>query len=457
MSAIHVKIRPTPTALPETAGGIDGHARSRLGRGAGGVTALLEDSPTGRAPPAPRSVESQPRHMTDGSVTVTIGGRRSPTENRCAYCHDPIGTAVAAFCPLCETRLHHDCVTQLRRCPTIGCTAEFDKPGAEAPPAPAPLDGEPQGLSAEPVPGSDRSLVRFPTVRTRGGRNTDRTLGTILARRPVVLEDCDLRGLNLANQELDDAVFAGSDLEEARLERTSMRRVDLRRAQLVRANIGYSKLTSANLEGANLERAILTESDLTGADLTRTNLRNADLDRTNLTRAKVGQARLDGARLGKACLLEATFDASNLSGANLSQANLERARLVRALCGQADVSGANMKGADLTSAVLRGSDARGLILRQAKAPGIDLRGADLRHADLSGSNLAGADLEGARLDGAILVKTDLTSARLHGASLRDAKLEGVVLTEAVYDKKTVWPKRGFFRRFDPRSRGAIRE
>ncbi len=51
--------------------------------------------------------------------TVELRARRSP-EQRCALCHDGIGTSARA-CLRCLTLYHDDCVKELGRCPTLGC------------------------------------------------------------------------------------------------------------------------------------------------------------------------------------------------------------------------------------------------------------------------------------------------------------------------------------------------
>jgi hypothetical protein len=96
-------------------------------------------------------------------VTVDGGRPRPESDRRCAYCHDLLARVVAAVCPLCETRLHLECLAHLAQCPTIGCTADFH-PAAKA--ARAVLE------RAAPVPAS------------RPGSNA-----MVPAAPPVTLED----------------------------------------------------------------------------------------------------------------------------------------------------------------------------------------------------------------------------------------------------------------------------
>jgi hypothetical protein len=67
--------------------------------------------------------------VSEPSFQLTVTDREGGASTTCAYCHDELGGTVAAFCPLCNTRLHADCVVALERCPTIGCKADFSNAG----------------------------------------------------------------------------------------------------------------------------------------------------------------------------------------------------------------------------------------------------------------------------------------------------------------------------------------
>jgi hypothetical protein len=71
-------------------------------------------------------------------------------------------------------------------------------------------------------------------------------------------------------------------------------RPDLSRAWLIDA-----ELRGINLANANLERANLRSSTLSGANLRRANLRGADLRAASLRRARLDYADLTGARRGR--------------------------------------------------------------------------------------------------------------------------------------------------------------
>lgn len=89
------------------------------------------------------------------------------------------------------------------------------------------------------------------------------------------------------------------------------------------------------------------------------------------------------------------------------------------------VTDVNFAGARLIGARLRGSN-----LFSAKLPG-----ACLKKADLYGANLQGVT---GRAD---LRQADLRDADLRGADLGKARLRGADLAGAIYNDKTVWPKR----------------
>jgi len=54
---------------------------------------------------------------------VRVVAIRSP--RRCAACHDGLdGPDLQAVCPGCEVRGHPECLSELARCPTLGCTQQ---------------------------------------------------------------------------------------------------------------------------------------------------------------------------------------------------------------------------------------------------------------------------------------------------------------------------------------------
>jgi hypothetical protein len=84
----------------------------------------------------------------------------------------------------------------------------------------------------------------------------------------------------------------------------------------------------------------------------------------------------------------------------------------------------------------------------------DLRGAEFWDARLEWTDFFGAHLDGAMFWGAVLSHAKLEHAHLARANLRAAKLDGASLenanvTDAIFDRDTVWPTG-----FDPCGRGA---
>ncbi len=142
---------------------------------------------------------------------------------------------------------------------------------------------------------------------------------------------------------------------------------------------------------------------------------------------------------------------------NLANADLKKVDLRGFDFFDVDLNGANLSKAKLRMAKLNGAK-----LINASLNGASLIWADLRWADLRGAILNGASLNGASLNGA-----DLRGASLNGASLKWTKLRtlGIVsllslgrwikpretdLSEAIYNKNTIWPKG-----FNPNKAGAI--
>lgn len=84
----------------------------------------------------------------------------------------------------------------------------------------------------------------------------------------------DLRGINLAGENLD-----GVDLVNARLQM----------ANLARASFRGARLTNANLGEAFLRNADFTEADLRGANLRGAIMENTRFDNANLVGARVSE------------------------------------------------------------------------------------------------------------------------------------------------------------------------
>ena len=116
-------------------------------------------------------------------------------------------------------------------------------------------------------------------------RVTGESLKAILEK--MVRDGYSLKGLDLSNADLRDAVLKNADLSDA-------------------------ILTDANLRGARLQKAILTNADLTYANLSATNLYKADL-----TGATLVFADLSNAKVRKAIFKDTDRTSADLRGTGL--------------------------------------------------------------------------------------------------------------------------------------------
>ena len=118
---------------------------------------------------------------------------------------------------------------------------------------------------------------------------------------------------------------------------------------LMGIDLQQENLDNANLRGASMSGAIMSGASLRGADLRE---------------AGAGGARFDQADLSKADFRKALLDRADLSAADLRSANLQGAYLQ-----EANLTGADLRGADLREAVLWGADLTGANLRDADLRG----------------------------------------------------------------------------------------
>jgi len=93
-----------------------------------------------------------------------------------------------------------------------------------------------------------------------------------------------------------------------------------------RLDLNHTNLRGADLREAHLEDAILFGADLTLANLSHAHLDGADLGYADLFGAQLSHAHLDGADLGYADLDEADLRGADFSGADLSSADLSDAK-----------------------------------------------------------------------------------------------------------------------------------
>jgi uncharacterized protein YjbI with pentapeptide repeats len=180
------------------------------------------------------------------------------------------------------------------------------------------------------------------------------------ARNLVVLKG-QLRGVNMANARLDNAVFHEVDatgldmrgavvtkvsfvdatLDEACFRGAKMERVSFTKVEkgtsLARADLRGADLRLVNFRGVSLEEADLREAELGGADFSEANMRGAKLEAARAVEARFMKTDLTGAEAPRADFMGALLGGAVVRGANFEEANLFRA------------DGAKMKGDDRTS------------------------------------------------------------------------------------------------------------
>ena len=120
--------------------------------------------------------------------------------------------------------------------------------------------------------------------------------------RQIRLSGLDLSGVKLDHSSLDNALFEGTILEEAKLNYSQLKGALLADAKLRNAHLNYAILIGANISNADVEGV-----QLIGANLTNASLREADLRGANLTDADLSGADLSGADLTGAILTDARF------------------------------------------------------------------------------------------------------------------------------------------------------
>lgn len=126
---------------------------------------------------------------------------------------------------------------------------------------------------------------------------------------------CDLRGTNLSQAFLSDAVFDYANLTGANLSECLADRADFGHATLKRADLHDGTFDDARFEGANLTRA-----NLCGALLDGGNFDEAVLKKANLT-----DARLEGARLIRTSLEGADLTGARVYGTSVWDVNTHSA------------------------------------------------------------------------------------------------------------------------------------
>lgn len=133
------------------------------------------------------------------------------------------------------------------------------------------------------------------TVFNNADMRRMRFVGRLDSRRPVYLEDADLREADFSRANVSWFQFNGSDMSGAILrnavfECTNMEGVNLAGADATGVNLGGIDLREANLTGAVMDKAFLDRTVMADATVGRTSVHGLHIRRGNVRRVDFGQA-----------------------------------------------------------------------------------------------------------------------------------------------------------------------
>lgn len=133
------------------------------------------------------------------------------------------------------------------------------------------------------------------TVFNNADMRRMRFVGRLDPRRPVYLEDADLREADFSRANVSWFQFNGSDMSGAILrnavfECTNMERVNLAGADLTGANMGGIDLRKANLTGATMDKAFLNKTVMSDATVSGASVQSLRSRNSNVRRVDFGQA-----------------------------------------------------------------------------------------------------------------------------------------------------------------------
>lgn len=250
-------------------------------------------------------------------------------------------------------------------------------------------------------------------------------IAALLATRACVR--CDLRGADLAGQNLGRVNLEGANLSEANLTGTNLGESYLMGAQLDRAQLQGAQLSEAWGIAASLR-----EADLSDAKLHNLFFQAAVFDRARLTNAKFDRLNQITPLLQRTSFVEANLEGASFEGANLSAANFENANLAGAKLSREPVK-VNTGG--FLSAVLVGSSTQtnqafSTILIDANFSGANLQNANLHYAQMENANFSNANLSEANLNKSYLVNANLSNSNLQSSRMTYINLSNANLLGA---------------------------
>ena len=177
--------------------------------------------------------------------------------------------------------------------------------------------------------------------------------GRIGGRR-ASLENTDLRGLSLKDQNLRQSHFSGCSMNHMDLSGANFKEAELYACDLSHSNLYKTIFTRADLRGARIENANLEGADLDSADLRKGGVSFTSEYPVNQSAVNFRGANLSGAKLNGSMASHADFSDAMMSGANMSGADLRGAQLVGANMSNVEIDGAQLTGANTSSAILTG-------------------------------------------------------------------------------------------------------
>lgn len=133
------------------------------------------------------------------------------------------------------------------------------------------------------------------TVFNNADMRRMRFVGRLDPRRPVYLENADLREADFSRAKVSWFQFNGADMLDAILrnavfECTNMERVNLAGADLTGANMGGIDLRKANLTGATMDKAFLNKTVMSDATVSGASVQSLRSRNSNVRRVDFGQA-----------------------------------------------------------------------------------------------------------------------------------------------------------------------
>jgi uncharacterized protein YjbI with pentapeptide repeats len=200
----------------------------------------------------------------------------------------------------------------------------------------------------------------------------------------AIFDRADLRQVDFTSSKLNEASFAGTNLQKAILGCANIFEAYDDGAV---STYGCTELHEARLDGSDLRDASLYGAKMFGASL-----RNAKLDQAGLQQSQLQGAILDGASLDAANLWATGLDGASMKNVSLIAASLQSARIRGA-----DFSGATLFGAILDSSLAQDASFAGAQLQGASITNVHFDGANFLAAAVYGVDASNSSFDGARI------------------------------------------------------------